>query len=70
MDSTTEKFYDDLSNISHKKLIDLNRKQLSDLCQTGGRSFNMSVPASITDSDMIYYELIKRFKELILQQEN
>lgn len=51
------------SEMSNSELIELAEKETSKLCKTGGRSFSMSIPVRITDTDMILCELIKRFKE-------
>lgn len=37
-------------------------KHVSELAHTGGKSHKMCVPPMITDTDMIFSELIRRFK--------
>lgn len=57
-----EKFQEQQSQISDKKLIELAEKQIRSLARTGGKSHTMTVPPSVNDTDMIFCELIKRFK--------
>ena len=60
---TTEELNKELSQISDSELSSEAWKQIKKLCETGGRSFTMTVPVSKTDSDMIFSELLKRFDE-------
>jgi hypothetical protein len=62
---TTEEFAIKQAEMSNEELIKLADKQVSELAKTGGRSHKMSVPPQITDTDMIFCELIKRFEKLI-----
>ena len=62
---TTEEFAKQQEAMSNEELIKLADKQVSELAKTGGRSHRMSVPPQITDTDMIFCELIKRFEKLI-----
>lgn len=50
------------AEIPDKKLIELCTVELSKLCRTGGKSLTMCVPPMITDTDMLFAELIYRFK--------
>jgi hypothetical protein len=61
---TTEEFKLMQSQISDDTLIELTLDQVEDLARTGGRSHKMTVPPQITDTDMLFCELIKRFKKL------
>jgi hypothetical protein len=61
---TVEQFEKKQAAISDKELIELAEKQVTELAKTGGRSHRMCVPPMITDTDMIFCELIKRFKTL------
>lgn len=62
---TTEQFKQKQAAMSNEELIELASKQVSELAETGGRSHRMSIPPMITDTDMIFCELIKRFKAVI-----
>lgn len=62
---TTEEFAIKQAEMSNEELIKLANKQVSELAKTGGRSHKMSVPPQITDTDMIFCELIKRFEKII-----
>lgn len=48
--------------MSDKELVELARNEVSKLCKTGGRSLTMCVPPMVTDTDMILYEVIRRFE--------
>ena len=62
MKTSDEQFREEQSAMSDKELIELAHKQVSELARTGGRSHQMCVPPMITDTDMIFCELIKRFE--------
>lgn len=62
---TTEQFKQKQAAMSNDELIELASKQISELAKTGGRSHMMCVPPMITDTDMIFGELINRFKAVI-----
>ena len=51
--------------ISNEELIELAETQITELARTGGRSHRMCVPPSITDTDMLFSELVRRFKVLV-----
>jgi hypothetical protein len=57
-----KKFIEKQSQISDKELIKLATKEVRLLAKTGGKSHKMTVPPSPEDTDMIFCELIKRFK--------
>ncbi len=59
---TNEEFEAEQNAISDNKLAEMAHRALSKLCDTGGRSFTMTVPPRIDDTDMVIAELIKRFK--------
>lgn len=61
---TTEQLNMELEQITDLELIDLVDNEISNLCQTGGKSFTMNVPVRAKDSDMILSEILKRFKQL------
>jgi hypothetical protein len=44
--------------MSNAELIEIAQKQVSKLAKTGGESFTMTVPPRVTDTDMIFSELI------------
>lgn len=62
---TPEEFDEIRSKMSNEELIEKTSLELSKLCKTGGRSFRMTVPVSANDTDMLFNELIKRFKAKI-----
>lgn len=65
---TQEQFDMEQEEMTNIELIDLAEKQVSQLAKTGGRSHKMRVPPRVDDTDMIFSELIKRFKERILNE--
>lgn len=65
---THEKFQQQLRDISNLELTEKAQSILSKLCSTGGKSFTMTVPPRLDDSDMILSELIERFKLLSLSK--
>lgn len=55
--------------LTDKELIEEAKKQLSKLCETGGRSFTMRVPVDFNkDTDMIIGEVIWRFERILRRQ--
>ena len=65
---TIEEFELKQASISNQELVELASYQVRELAKTGGKSHRMSVPPSIRDTDMIFCELIKRFKLLTLEK--
>ena len=61
----TEEFNKARSGITDVDLIEKAHTVLSELCKTGARSFTMTVPPSINDTDMIFGEVIRRFQQLV-----
>lgn len=61
---TTEQLNLELSSISDNDLANLATDYILDLCKTGCKSFTMSVPVRSKDTDIIFCELISRFKKL------
>lgn len=61
----TEQFEQKQAAMSDKELIELCRNQVSKLAETGGKSHTMCIPPMITDTDMLFGELINRFKKTI-----
>jgi len=53
------------SQMTDAELINLAQGELSKLCKTGGKSLRMTVPPMITDTDMVFSEIIRRFKNKI-----
>lgn len=60
---TTEELDEKQAAMSNEDLIEFVDKQITELARTGGRSHKMCVPAKITDTDMLFSELLRRFKE-------
>ncbi len=52
-----------IDELSNQELIDKCRKQLSELCRTGGKSFNMTIPPMIDDTDVLFDELANRLEK-------
>lgn len=59
---THEELKAKMASITDKDLVELCETELSKLCSTGGKSFTMTVPVRTSDTDMIFVELIRRFK--------
>lgn len=59
----SEQFNAMLSNIPNDELIEKAKNIVSKLCETGGRSFTMTVPVRLDDTDIILSELIRRFEQ-------
>ena len=56
---------ENLKEMSNEALIGFAEDQITELVITGGRSHKMCVPPSITDTDMLFSELIRRFKKAL-----
>lgn len=54
-----------LSEIDNTTLLEMGYSEITKLCKTGGRSFTMSVPVNIKDTDIILTEIINRYKEYL-----
>ncbi len=51
--------------LSNEELLERCRNEISKLCKSGGKAWSMRVPVDFNnDSDMLFSELIKRFKSL------
>lgn len=59
-----EEFKEKQAAMSDKELVELVDRQISELAKTGGKSHRMCVPPMVTDTDMLFCELVRRFKEL------
>lgn len=59
-----ERFSAKQAAMSDAELAELCQKEAHELARTGGRSHRMCVPPMVTDTDMLYCELIRRFKNL------
>lgn len=55
-------------NIDNATLFDQCTNWISSLCESGGRSWTLSIPVNGKDPDMLFSELINRCKDTI--QEN
>jgi hypothetical protein len=49
------------AEMSDDELIKLCQSELIKLCKSGGKSLRMCIPPMITDTDMLFQELIDRF---------
>ena len=65
---TQEEFKNQLKSIPNLELAKKAHLILSKLCSTGGRSFIMTIPPRIDDTDMIIGELISRLEYSDQQQ--
>lgn len=59
---TTIELHTKLQSLSNAELLEKATDELSKLCKTGGKSFTMRVPVCEHDTDIIFSELIRRFK--------
>lgn len=67
---THEELQNKLHTMSDRKLIEEATIQLDKLCKTGARSFTMHVPPRVTDTDLIFSEVIRRFESLSITNED
>jgi hypothetical protein len=61
---THEQFKLQVQAIPNKELVEMAKDAISKLCKTGARSFTMTVPPRIDDTDIILTEIIIRFDNL------
>jgi len=59
---TIEEFRQLQAEMPDEELVKIATEELSKMCHTGGNSFHMSVPVKTTDTDMIFSQLLVRFK--------
>lgn len=64
---TQKEFERKQEEMEDAELIKFAEKELSKLAETGGRSHTMNVPPKVTDTDMIFGELIKRFTRVVME---
>ena len=64
---TQEEFKTKIEAIPNLELAKMADSTLSKLCETGGRSFTMTVPPRLDDTDIVLSEVIKRFELLHLE---
>ena len=58
-------------SLSDSELIEKVQDELSKMCQTGGKSFTMRIPAKVNeDTDLLISEMVARFKELSVKTVN
>lgn len=62
---TDKEFKEKQKAMSNEALIGFAKDQVSELAKTGGRSHIMNVPPKITDTDMLFSELIERFERAV-----
>ena len=63
---THEEFRQQLKEVPNLELAEKAQSALSKLCSTGGKSFTMTVPPRLDDTDMVLSELISRFELMSL----
>lgn len=61
---TEEQFDEIRAAMPDKELVELCDKELSKLCKSYGESFTMRIPPKAYDTDMLFNELIRRYKEV------
>lgn len=61
-ESAHEQFDSEIESIPDLALAEMAQSALTKLCSTGGRSFQMTIPPRIDDTDIVFSELIRRFK--------
>lgn len=59
---TIEQLKEKQAAMSNDNLIALAKAQITELAGSGGRSHKMCVPPEVTDTDMLFSELVKRFE--------
>lgn len=59
---THKEFKQQLAEMTDTELIHRAERWLSALCESGGKDFTMRVPAHLDDTDVIFGELIRRYK--------
>jgi hypothetical protein len=64
---THEEFRKQLKEVPNLELAEKAQSVLSKLCSTGGRSFIMTVPPRLDDTDIVLSELISRFESIHLK---
>lgn len=67
---THEEFQEQVKNITDQELIQKADDAVSKLCKTGAKSFTMTVPPRIDDTDIILSEIIHRFKTKVENKES
>lgn len=66
--SKEEEFRKKQSDMPDEELLSKCREELSKLCKTGGRSLTMHIPPQVDDIDMLFSELMRRYKLSIQKQ--
>lgn len=61
---TIEQFKQKQAEMSNEELVKLAKERVKELRERGGRSHRMNIPSQVTDTDMIFSELIRRFENL------
>jgi hypothetical protein len=62
---THEEFQQNLENMPAEELIKECKEFISNACKTGGKNFVMHIPPRLTDFDIIFSELVTRYKSLL-----
>lgn len=65
---TNESFEQQLKDIPNLELAEMAQSALSKLCYSGGRSFTMTVPPRLDDTDIVLSEVITRFEQMSLNK--
>jgi hypothetical protein len=60
---THEQFQQKVQAIPDKELIEIASLAISKLCKTGAKSFTMTVPPQLHDTDIILSEIVQRFEK-------
>ncbi len=62
---THEQFNEERESMPDTELIALAKKELHKLCDTGGSSFTMSIPARVKDTDIVLEEVVRRYEAAV-----
>lgn len=63
---THEEFQKQIHSMPDRKLIESASLALEQLCKTGAKSFTMTVPPRLNDTDILLSEIIRRFEERVI----
>ena len=59
----SERFQLKQKGMPDRELVQRSNKEIERLCKTGGKSFTISIPVRVTDSDIILSEVIRRLED-------
>lgn len=59
-----KEFLEKRATMSNGDLVELCEEELRKMCITGGKSFRTSIPLQVSDTDILFAELVRRFKDM------